>query len=314
LAGIAPALVIYLGAKVLTIAFLTVFLYFYLKKVPDMHFIKKPIIMLAFVLLGLPMAGRAQYLFQLDPFFSYFTDKGRYEIGFHYGVLSFGEFAGTIPFGALGAGQGDTNIVHQYGLMNFGGYIGTSIPFKATGHISLFAMDIGLNFNSLTWPGLNMVYSDNEVTAPTPLLNATTMQIGLPIGVEWKVGCDAIETRRLAFSASFGAGILPQLSMTTLADAPDVKTNYGFNCAPYLKAEVGENLWLCTKFRFMATFGDVKLLDVNHALPGKTDGPFRVVSHGNVMLSWIIMPFSPGWRETAWWNTHDTYNQHDRLN
>jgi hypothetical protein len=260
------------------------------------------------------MAGRAQYLFQLDPFFSYFKDLDRYEIGVHYGILSLGEFNGVVPFGSLGSGQGDTNIVHQFGLINVGGYVGTSIPFKATGHISLWAMSIGLNVNMLTWPGLNLEYSNNEVSAKSPLLTANTTQIGLPIGVEWKVGCDAINSKRLGFGASVGAGLIPQFSMTTLADAPNVNTGYAFNCAPYLKAEFAENLLMCTKFRFMFTMGDVSLIDVNHSIPGVTDGPFKVVSHANVYLSWIIMPFSVRWRETAWWNTHDTYNQHDRLN
>lgn len=282
--------------------------------VPDMNFLKKPILFLALVLLVTPQAGRAQYLFQLDPFFSYFRDAGRYEIGVHYGILSIGEFAGTVPFGQLGAGLGDTNVTKQFSQFNFGGYIGTSIPFKATGHISLWAMDIGLNFNSLSWPGLNLAYTGSDLSAPSPLLTATTMQIGLPIGVEWKVGCDAIESRRLGLGASVGAGFIPQLSITTLGNAPGINTGYGFNCAPYLKAEFAENLGFCTKFRFMATFGDVSLIDVNRAIPNVTDGPFKITSQANVYLSWIIMPFSGGWRETAWWNTHDTYNVHDKLN
>lgn len=282
-----------------------------------MNFFKKPILFFAFLLLGAPQSGRAQYVFQLDPFFSYFRDLGRYEIGVHYGVLSFGQFSGTVPFGSLGAGLGDTTLTHQFSFTNIGGYIGTSIPFKATGHISLWAMDIGVNVNSLSWPGLNYVYNGNDVKASSPLLTANTMQVGLPIGVEWKVGCDAIESRRLGFGASFGAGFIPQYSITSLANMPagtTTATNYNFNCAPYLKAEFAENLFMCTKFRFMATFGDVSLIEVNHALAGATDGPFKVTSHGNILLSWIIMPFSVGWRETAWWNTHDTYNLHDRLN
>ena len=128
------------------------------------------------------------------------------------------------------------------------------------------------------------------------------------------MGCDAIESKRLFYGASVGAGFIPQMSMTTLANVPDQKTGYGFNCAPYLKAEFAENVFLCTKFRFMYTMGDVTLLEVNHAIPGKTDGPFKITSQANVYLSWIIMPFSFKWRETAWWNTNDTYNQHDRLN
>ena len=91
-----------------------------------MNFIKRPILFIAVILLGMPMAGQAQYLFQLKPFFSYFSDMDRYEIGGH-GIMTMGEFDGTVPFGSLGAGLGDTNITHQISQFNVGGYIGTSI-------------------------------------------------------------------------------------------------------------------------------------------------------------------------------------------
>jgi len=286
-----------------------------------MNFIKKPVILIALVMLGSSMTGRAQYQFQLDPFFSYFRDLGRYEIGVHY-VLSAGEFAGTVPVGTYGSGQGDVDVIHPLTSGNLGGYIGTSIPFKATGHISLWAMDIGLNLNMPTWSGLNMA---SDFTAPSPMLTASTMQIGLPIGVEWEIGCHAIESKRIfeiagldrthkIYGASLGAGFIPQVSMTTLANAPDVKTGYGYNCAPYVKAELVENHLFCTKLRIMYTIGDVNLLEVNHALPGKTDGPFKITSQSNLYLSLVIMPFTFRWKETSWWNIHDTYNHFDRLN
>ncbi len=286
-----------------------------------MNFFKKPVIFFALIILGSSMTGRAQYLYQLDPFFSYFRDLGRYEIGAHY-VMSTAGFSGTVPVGSYGSGQGDVDVTHTLTSANLGAYLGTSIPFKATGHISLWAMDIGLNLNMPTWPGLNMT---NTYSSPSPLLTASTMQIGLPIGVEWEIGCHAIESRRIfeiaghdrthkLYGASVGAGFIPQVSMTTLADAPDVKTGYGYNCAPYFKAEIVENYLFCTKFRIMYTMGDVNLLEVDHALPGKTDGPFKIVSQSNLYLSVVIMPFTFRWKETSWWNTHDTYNHFDRLN
>jgi hypothetical protein len=280
-----------------------------------MNFIKRPILFLAIVLLGLPIAGRAQYIFQVDPFFSYFRDLDRYEIGYHYQLQSYGKFSGMVPFGGLGQGQGDTFVTKKFAFINSGFYVGTSIPFKATGHISLWAMSIGLNLNLLSWPGMNLAYDGTDITATAPLVTANTMQVGLPIGLEWKVGCDAINTRRLGFGASFGAGFIPQVSITSLTNVTaDEKPFYAFNCAPYLKAEIAENLLFCMKFRAMASLGNVTLIDVNHYIPGVTDGSFNLTSTANIYLSVIIMPFSIRWKETAWWNTHDTYNQHDKLN
>jgi hypothetical protein len=64
----------------------------------------------------------------------------------------------------------------------------------------------------------------------------------------------------------------------------------------------------------MYNMGDITLIDVNKPIPTLTDGPFKITSNSNITLSLILMIFSPGWDETDWWNTHDTYNQHDRLN
>ena len=82
-----------------------------------MNFIKKPILFLAIVLLGMPGTGRAQYLFQLDPFFSYFRDLNRYEIG-GGGIMSLGQFSGVVPFSSIGAGLGDTNVNHTFSQFN----------------------------------------------------------------------------------------------------------------------------------------------------------------------------------------------------
>ena len=281
----------------------------------NMNFFKKPVIFFAVILFGMPFAGIAQYQFQVNPFFSYFTDLHRYELGFNYGLLSPGTFDGVVPIGSMGAGLGDTTAKRALNAVSYGGSIGLSVPFKATGHISCWVMDLTLMANMSTWSALNETYQiDGSYSTVNPDLEASTLQVALPIGVSWKVGNDAICTKRLPFCASFGAGFIPQYNITNINSVQDVKAGNAFGCTPYAKVEIGAFIGICAKLRFTYTMGDITMIDVNHPISGVTDGPFKITSTGNLLATLVLIPFSAGWKETAWWNTHDTYNIHDKLN
>ncbi len=282
-----------------------------------MNFFKKPIIIVAFALLALPNSGFAQYHFELDPLLSYFSDSRRYELSFNY-LMPFGEFAGmTRVTNGSNTFIGDTdnkrNIVAASG---FGGDIGLSLPFKRTGHISCWAVNFHLMGNMYAWHDLNQSMGlDGTLKPQTTSLNATTIHVSLPIGIDWKIGNDAICTKRLAFGTSLGAGFIPQVNMTSLDNVTGVDSKMSFGCTPYAKAELSIFAGLDVKLRVMYTLGDILLIDVNKGLPASnTDAAFRITSTSNLIVSFIIMPFSGGWHEWAWYNTYDNYNQHDRLN
>jgi hypothetical protein len=282
-----------------------------------MIFLKRPIIFFASLLLVLPVCGRAQYMFNVQPFFSYFSDPGRYELGGSY-ILPTAQFAGTSR--VLGGGNnflGDSTKQRPLTGQGEGGFIGLSLPFKATGHISCWAAHVELGVNQYTWNDLNQTYSieGNSYNNVKPALNASTLQVALPVGIEWKVGSDAIESKRLNFASTLGLGVIPNYNMTSLQSVSGASSFSSFGCTPYVKAEGSVFLGILVKVRVMYTIGDVRMLEVNKAIPaGSTDGPFRITSNSDLILSFIIMPFSAGWSETSWWNTHDTYNKHDRLN
>ena len=265
----------------------------------------------------MPHAGFAQYKFPIQPFFSYFRDLQRYEIGGGV-VLPFGEYSGSsVPvLNPSKYQQGDTTISRSIaGDLGFGASIGLSLPFKATGHISYWAAHIEIMANEYIWQNLNPSYgTDGTFKNNAVSLNAVTQQISLPLGVEWKVGTDAIKSKRLTFGATLGAGVIPQFNITALEGVKNFDNGYGWGCTPYVKFDWAIFGGICWKLRLMYTYGKVNLIDVNRLVPNLTDGPFGVASNGNFMASLIIMPFSYRWEETAWYNTHDTYNQHDRFN
>jgi hypothetical protein len=280
-----------------------------------MNFLKKPIILIASALLVLPASAFSQYIFEVEPFFNYFKDPKRYELAGTM-IMPQGTFIGGVRVKNGGSFVGDSNIKRSATGTGIGGSIGLSIPIKAVGHISCFAVGWQLMGNMYTWTDLNktMEIKDGTFSPNTPTLGASTLQIAMPIGLDYKAGNDAILTKRLIFGTSLGAGFIPQMNMTKLVGPSGFDTKTSFGCTPYVKAEGGVFIGMCVKVRVMYTMGDITLIDVNRMIPTYNDGPFKLNSNSNLMLSLILMPFSVGWKETDWWNTHDTYNQHDRLN
>ncbi len=291
-----------------------------------MNFIKKLTVFLALAFLGIPNCSFAQYQFPINPFFSYFKDAQRYDLSF--GVIApFGQFDGVTQVNH-GNYIGDTTMKRPLMATGFGASLGVFAPFKATGHISYWGADVAIMVHEFTWTNLNQSYTtDNTFVNNSVPLSALTLQVAAPLGISYKVGCDAIKTKRLHLCASFGAGIIPQLNYTNL-QSPNTNYNvtgmfsdgYGWSVLPYAKVDLGFFAGLCWKLRFMYSYGKINLFDANHAIPSVyaankiTDGPFSIASNQNIMVSLVIMPFSFKWQETDWYNTYDTYNQHDRLN
>ena len=286
-----------------------------------MNFVKKLVVIIALGALAMPISGYAQYHFDCDPFFSYFKDSKRWEIGFGV-VAPFGEFNGVTRVNTNSGSPvflGDTTMKRKMMAQpGFGASIGLFAPFKGTGHISYWGMDASLMVNEFIWQNLNQTYSpdgsfhDNTIKS----VNALTIQIGMPLGVSYKVGCDAILSRRLALCAAFGAGIIPQVNYTNIEGVSGFNDGYGWSVTPYVKMDLGFMAGWCWKFRFMYTYGHINLFDADHAITANnlTDGPFNIATTSNLYVSLIINPFTSRWPETGWWNTHDTYNQHDRFN
>ncbi len=280
-----------------------------------MNLIRKAGIVFAIVFAMVPVLGFAQYQHTVDPFWSNLRNPLRYEIGGGL-VMPSGTFTGVVHVqGSNGVYKGDSTASRSLSSQGFGGSIGLALPFKATGHISCWAVSAQLSGNIYSWEGLNQTMgldgSYNDADVP---LNAGTMQFTMPIGIDYKIGNDAILTKRLPFAAAFGVGVMPQFAMTTLEDISGFKAQYGYGCTPYAKFDWSIFAGICWKLRFMYSMGNINLLDVNSRLGTYNDGPFTISSGSQFMVSLMFMPFSGGWKEFAWYNTYDTYNQHDRFN
>jgi hypothetical protein len=275
----------------------------------------------AVILLGTPFFSLAQYKMEIKPFFTYFRDISRWEIGGNY-MLSEGTFNGVLPlYGYNNRFLGDTTMKRGVSGTGYGVTLGTNVPFAATGHISCWAFSISAMGNFYSFDALNKAYNiDGTSKELNSTLKTKTIQIAVPVGLDWKIGCDAISTKRLRFGATVGFGVMPHFNITSLDSAGDnfnPQQSIGLN--PYGKAEFSVFLGMLVKVRAMYNAGNVELMNSantigNSGLPPYTDGPFKVTSNSHMLFSLIILPFSGKWRETAWYNTYDSYNWNEHLN
>jgi hypothetical protein len=272
--------------------------------------------MLAAAVVLAPISGFSQYIYQVDPLLSYFSDGQRYDIGGGV-VLPGGEFTGVVRVTDNGTTPlGDSTAKRSLSTMGYGGTISVNLPFKGTGHISCWAVHVQLTANQYTWTDLNETMNSSGVYKPSSKsLDASTIQVMLPIGIDWKVGNDAIKSKRLAFGLSLGAGVAPQFNITGVSSVSTTyESTYGWGFTPYAKIDWSIFAGLCWKIRAMYQIGKVNILDVNGKVVGANDGTFTISSTNAISLSLLVMPFSGRWSESQWYNTHDTYNQHDRFN
>lgn len=271
------------------------------------------------LLLVAPFFSLAQYKFPIHRFGSYLRDKSRWEIG-GTGTLAWGSFDGVTRItGYNGQYIADSTLTRSMKTgFGYGATVGIDVPFAASGHISLWAVSIHAMGSMYTWGGLNQTKSlDGVYSTPTNELTATSIQLGLPVGIDWKIGCDAINSQRLKYGATLGAGAFPHINITSLS--PDTagkvvlpQQNIGIN--PYIKAEVSAYPRTLIKLRFLYTLGNVELMNTKVDIPGYTDGPFKLYYKSSFMVSLIWQPFSSRWSEYSWDNTYDTYNWNERLN
>lgn len=183
---------------------------------------------------------------------------------------------------------------------SFGFTIGTYIPLKRLGRKSSLNLGIDYMYNMMLWDAKYKVYDGNGNTYDAPF-SGGTLQMALPIGLDFKFGCDAITSKDARFCATLGAGALPSYSLTALDQVSNIDPK--FSAAPYLKAEVGILAGICVKLRAVYAIGNLSYMDITEKNDyGKTNSQLNGTS--NLTLSLLIMPFSWSWSRDYWWDTY----------
>lgn len=182
----------------------------------------------------------------------------------------------------------------------FGASVGTYIPVKQLGDHSMFAISVGYMYNFVLWNDLSSLYTfDADAISGTNWdMTGATLQMGFPVGADFKFGCDAMTSKEYRFCATIGAGAYPALTATTFNSSD----GGGFTVSPYIKGEVGVFGGICFKLRAMATIGNINLISSSNSLYGGSSD-ITMKGTSSVSLSLIFMPFAWSWQKLGWWNT-----------
>lgn len=236
----------------------------------------------------------------------------RYQMGYSY-PMAWAEYKRTDRVTTADGSKFDSTITSKtHSKFSFGGLVGTTIPVKRLGEKSMFAISIDMLYNGYLWDYRAPMFSgfdfdDNgEITgyqySSNYYFDGMTVHMALPVGGDFKFGCDALADKSIRFCGTIGAGAYPSISATV--DASDA--GFGFGVNPYAKAEFGIMAGICFKIRAMYTFGNIPFYTEGNSLSSFTgmDSKSSLTGKQSLSLSLIFMPFSWSWKESGWWNSY----------
>lgn len=177
----------------------------------------------------------------------------------------------------------------------FGATVGTYFPVAPLGEKGCMAISLAYMYNALLWEGSSFSYSSNSQTGTTSS-GSGTVEMALPVGVDYKFGCDALLDKSKRFCYTLGAGVYPSLTATVYKDYAGA----GFHVLPYLKGEVGIFAGICMKVRATYAFGNIKYINFNENY-GNGQSETTLKGKSALTLSLILMPFSWKWERQDWW-------------
>ncbi len=208
--------------------------------------------------------------------------------------------------------EGDTIFVtnpESRTVRNLGGYgfsIGKIFPLTDfnTTYIGL-AVTADFTYDFMSWEELDSGFSYRP-TLKEHKRTDFTLQMGLPVSLDLKLGAEAVPSFNHKWSAGFGAGVTPVIVFT---DQNRIAKNIFKNAdyinggyMPFIKFEYGQRVGVLMKLRFFMYFGGPEYLRAvdtygadfglnSYSLKGKT----------SMNLSLSVFPFSYTWPEFGWW-------------
>ncbi|MBS1771657.1 MAG: hypothetical protein JST82_02265 [Bacteroidetes bacterium] len=228
----------------------------------------------------------------------------RFEIGYNY-VMTSADYQGN--FLSTKADFTDTTITRTGNVKTsfaYGVTMGTYFPVKR-GRNGCLAIDLDFNYNFMLWKGIGDGLYGTTVGWD---FSGVTIQAGLPVGLEYKFGCDGTYDRSKRMCFSLGAGVYPSYSLTSFEDGAGVQ----FNASPYAKAELGIFAGICMKLRVTAAMTNVDYISQTNGFGGMYDkylSNFTLKGKPTIMCGLIFMPFSWMWGHDGWWNTAEKSNR-----
>lgn len=181
----------------------------------------------------------------------------------------------------------------------YGAMFSTYFPIAGMGENSILAIGLGIRANVYKWSTGDVALGSNY----TYNYDYLTMDMGVPISVDMKWGCDAMLDKSNRTCFTLGIGGQPTYIMTGVPTAVNADGSVSlagssvFKVQPFIKAEAGFFAGICFKVRAMYNFANIKYLDMTG-----NDEQISLKGTSNFNLSIVLMPFSWDWGKEQWWN------------
>ena len=189
----------------------------------------------------------------------------------------------------------------------FGITLGHFFPVAKIGQKSSLNISLDFLYNLMVWDA-KMIgeseydYTTGEYSTGDDLgISAATVHWGLPVGVDFKTGGEAILDRGSRLSLTMGTGIYPSMNVTAFESNAGIK----MKIQPYLKAEVGMFAGINWKVRALYAFGKLDYINFSTTSSGvgyAYESTASLVSMSTFTLSLMVMPGSFKWGRNEWWN------------
>lgn len=244
-----------------------------------------------------------------------------YEIGYSYSFASVGQVQTfTFPDGTVR----EFKSTKVRSLMSPGVYMGWSLRLKKLGmkQKAVLGLNVGVQENMFLWSHTSKTWGKTswsiDGTQKEGFYDEETMggslQIGVPVSLDFKFGFDAHGCRNIRWASSVGIGVMPQ--MTLSAGIPNFDSeSFTAGVMPFIKGDIGLFAGIAIKLRAQIGWGVMPIADSRNSILGGWSGgifgsqagvkhAYKVHAPVHAMVSLIIMPFSWGWEERGWWNTY----------
>jgi|GEM_PF-1245587 len=181
-----------------------------------------------------------------------------------------------------------------YGLM-----FNTYFPLASMGDNGVLAIGLGIRANLYKWNTGDVSLGSNY----TYNYDYLTMDMGVPISIDMKWGCDAMLDKSTRTCFTIGVGGQPTYFATGVPSGINADGSVALagsnvvKITPFVKAEAGFFAGICFKVRAIYNFANIKYLDMT----GDNE-QISLKGTSNFNLSIVLMPFSWDWGKEQWWN------------
>lgn len=167
-------------------------------------------------------------------------------------------------------------------------------------NIAALALSTDFTYNFLPWEELDSGFA-YQATPKEHKATDFTLQMGVPISLDLKLGADAGPSFNHKWSASIGGGVCPYIAFT----APSKKIfkeawNVTQAPVPFVKLEYGQRAWVLMKVRALLMFGGPEYIQKGRVF-NNLSGNYSLTGKFAANISLLVYPFSYQWPEYGWW-------------